>query len=130
MDWKFLWYALSTLLGVVSGAIGTAWTWGRKYQSIIQTQKEQGQSLAELRAAHEANKAEVDKRLAKIDGQMIRALADLKQSVAVIGTQVQEHVEHCVSEKELADNISDIKASLAHLQGHFEQADKDKDVKP
>lgn len=119
MNWNILWYAISTLFGVVTGALGTAWTWGRKYQAIIQTQKDQGKSLAALWKAHEAHKAEVDKRLTETGGQMIKDLAEIKVTVAVIQTQTQNHAENCVTQKELSASTKEITERLANIEGYM-----------
>lgn len=113
MDVKSLWYALSSIAGVMVGALTTAWTFGRRYQAIVQTQRDQGDSITKLWKAHEDNKSEVDKRLVEIGGKMIGDLAVIKQAVAVTNTQMLAHLDSCVTQRDMTE----IMDRLGHVEG-------------
>jgi hypothetical protein len=117
MDLNALWYTVSSASGVFVGALGTAWTFGRRYQGIVQTQKAQGDSLDKLWKAHEDNKVEVDKRFVEIGGKMIGDLAEIKRALAVTDTRVAAHVENCVTQKDLALPLQDISTRLGRIEG-------------
>lgn len=124
MDLNALWYTISSASGVFVGALGTAWTFGRRYQGFADTQKTQadiqkaqGESLSKLWKAHEDNKVEVDKRLVEIGGRMIGDLAEIKRALAITDTRIALHVENCVTQKDLAVPLQDIATRLGHIEG-------------
>jgi hypothetical protein len=124
MDLNALWYTISSVGGVAAGALTTAWTFGRRYQEITDTQKaqgkvqkDQGDSLDKLWRAHENHKAEVDKSLVDIGGRMIKDLAEIKGALAVTDTRITAHLENCVTQKELAEPLQDISTRLGRIEG-------------